>query len=44
MNEELDDSTVAKLATVQNEDGREVTRNVKHVICNLHMITRILKD
>lgn len=42
MNEELDDSTVVKFATVQNEGGREVTRNVKY--CNLDMITRIWED
>lgn len=43
MKEELDDEVaVAAFATVQNEGGRGVTRNVEYY--NLHMITRILND
>ena len=34
MKEEMADEVVAaKFATIQNGDGREVTRNVKYVIC-----------
>lgn len=30
INEELDNSTVAKFATVQNEGGRDVERDIEH--------------
>lgn len=39
LKEELDDSTVAKFATVQNEGGREVERNLEYY--NLDMIISV---
>lgn len=36
LNEELDNSTVAKFTTVQKEDDREVVRNIEYY--NLDMI------
>lgn len=39
LNEELDNSTVAKFATVQNEGNRSVTRNVEYY--NLDMIISV---
>jgi len=39
LHEELDSSTVAKIATVQKEGGREVTRNIEYY--NLDMIISI---
>ena len=39
LREELDSSTVAKFATVQNEGGRKVTRNIEYY--NLDMIISI---
>ncbi|SFG36148.1 Virulence protein RhuM family protein [Lachnospiraceae bacterium C7] len=39
LKEELDSSTIAKFATVQNEGGRRVKRNIEHY--NLDMIISI---
>ncbi len=39
MKEELEPSTVAKFATVQNEGGREVTREIEYY--NLDMIISV---
>ena len=39
LKEELDDSTIAKFATVQNEGNRTVTRNIEYY--NLDMIISV---
>ena len=39
LKEELDNSTVAKFATVQNEGGRDVERDIEHY--NLDMIISV---
>ncbi len=41
LQEELDNSTVAKFATVQNEGGRDVERDIDYY--NLEMITSVHK-